>query len=371
MDRIELKKSAGENLPPFWGSFVLPILRYRKLTYVIVASSVLAAIAYSVMAKNMYTSSASILPSGETNRMSELKNLAAGSLDELDLGVLVQAPENSSMLYPKILSSRLISERILRRNYSFMHKNQNISMSLLEYLDAANVDYGLQGLKELIEIDTDMRTGIVLLSATTKYPELSAAVVRAYLEELDHYNVHHRRSRAADNEEFISRRLAEVSRELQQAEDTLRSFREKNMNYLRSDDPGLQLLLSRLQRNLELKSALYISLNQQHELARLGAAKDVPIVQVLDTGAVPLVKSSPRRSVILMAAFFGSLVCSVLLSLWLDLSYKRQIKRNIDRVITSPGVRLNKLEERLVERVAGIPCVSEQKDSRSDKNLED
>jgi uncharacterized protein involved in exopolysaccharide biosynthesis len=371
MDRIELKKSAGENLPPFWGSFILPILRYRKLTYVIVASSVLVAIAYSVMAKNNYTSAASILPSGEINRMSELKSLAAGSLDELDLGILVQAPENSSMLYPKILSSRLISEKILKRNYSFIHKNQNISMSLQEYLDAANIDYGMQGLKELIKIDTDMRTGIVQLLATTKYPELSSAIVHAYIEELDNYNVHHRRSRAAGSEKFISRRLAEVNRELQQAEDTLKSFREKNMNYLKSDHPGLQLLLSRLQRNVELKAALYMSLNQQHELARLEAAKDVPIVQVLDSGAVPLVKSSPRRSVILIAAFFGSLVCSVLLSLWLDLSYKRQIKRSIDRVISSPGVRLNKLEERLVERVAGIPCVSEQKNSRSDKNLED
>ena len=239
---------------------------------------------------------------------------------------------------------------------------------LLEVVDAANIDCAVQGLQELIEIDTDKRTGVVLLSATTEYPELSTAIVHAYLEELDNYNIHHRRSKAANNEKFISGRLAEVKHELQEAEDTLKSFREKNMNYLKSDDPGLQLHLSRLQRDVELKAGLYISLNQQHEIARLGAAKDIPIVQVLDVGAVPLVKSSPRRSIILLAAFFGSLICSVLLSLWLDLSSKRQIKRNIDKVIASPGVRLNKLEECLVERVAGIACISEQKNSLAEKN---
>lgn len=371
MDRIELKKSSSENLPPFWESFVLPILRYKKLTYIIVTSSVLVALAYCVIVKNEYTSTASILPSGETSRMSELKNLAAGSLDELDLSLMVQVPDNSSVLYPKVLSSRLISEKILKRDYLFADKNQHILMSLQEYLDTDNIDLALHGLGELIKIDTDKRTGVVSLSATTRYPELSAAIVGAYLEELDNYNIHHRRSRAGNNEEFISKRLVEVKHELQQAEDTLKSFKEKNMNYLKSDDPGLQLQLSRLQRDVELKAGLYISLNQQHEIARLEAAKDVPIVQVLDVGAVPLVKSSPRRSIILLAAFFGSLICSVLLSLWLDLSSKRQIKRNIDRVISSPGVRLNKLEERLVERVAGIACISEQKNSLAEKNLDE
>lgn len=371
MDRIELKKLASQNLPPFWESFVLPVLRYKKLTYIIVACSVLVAVAYCVIARNEYTSTASILPSGETNRMSELKNLAAGSLDELDLGVMVQAPENSSMLYPDVLSSRLISEKILKRNYSFAHKNRNISMSLQEYLDIDNIDLALQELGGVIKIDTDKRTGIVSLSATTRYPELSAAIVDTYLEELDNYNIHHRRSRAHNNEEFISRRLAQVKNELRQAEDTLRSFKEKNMNYLKADDPGLQLQLSRLQRNVELKAGLHMSLNQQHEMARLEAARDVPIVQVLDVGAVPLVKSSPRRSIILLAAFFGSLICSVLLSLWLDLFSRRQVKRNIDRVISSPGVRLNKLEERLFGRLVGIARISEQEYSPVEKNIDE
>jgi uncharacterized protein involved in exopolysaccharide biosynthesis len=300
--------------------------------------------------KNKYTSTASILPSAPATLSSELKDMAAGTLGELGLGA-APSLENVSALYPSVLTSRLISERMLQRRITFSHGSKTKSMTLAEYIDAPNFDRALRRLKKIVRVESDKKTGVITLLVTTEYPEFSAAVARAYLEELDNYNINYRQSTATENEKFTSRRLREIRAELERAEDTLRSFRASNMNYMVSNDPSLQLESARLSREVDIKATLYLTMAQQNELARIEAAKDVPVVQVLDRGSVPQEKSSPRRSLYMAAALFGSLVLSVFLALWIELSVKREVNRNLRLVISSPEVRMSPLEARIVRRL--------------------
>jgi uncharacterized protein involved in exopolysaccharide biosynthesis len=354
MDRITLKSNLAESPSLFWESLVLPTLRYKKLTYIIVSSSVCVALIVCLLLPNNYTSSASILPSGAASISSELKDLAAGSLGELGLGAAAQAPDNSSALFPNILTSRIVSEKILCRNYSFCHKGRSENMTLTEYLGSSNLDRSLIKLKKILQIDTDRKTGVIRLSATTTYPELSAAVVHAYLQELDDYNIHHRQSTASENAKFTGHRLDEIKIELAAAEDTLRSFKSSNMNYMVSNDPGLTLELSRLEREVDLKSTLYLTMSQQNEMAKIEAAKDIPVVQILDYGAVPLEKSSPRRSIIMIASFFGSLFFSLVLCLWIDISKKRGLRQNIKSIVERPEIQMNRIESGIARRIVRI-----------------
>ena len=126
MDRMTLKKTSGEAPSPFWDSFVLPLLRYRQMTYTVVGVTVAVALLYCLIIPNQYTSTATILPTSANDQLSELKDLAAGSLGELGLGSMMQAQENSSALYPRVLTSRLISENVLRRSYEFTDGDEEI-----------------------------------------------------------------------------------------------------------------------------------------------------------------------------------------------------------------------------------------------------
>lgn len=362
MDRMILKNTSASTLSPFFGSVVLPILKHKKMSYLIVASSMAVTLIYCLLVKNQYASTATMLPSGNNNISSELKDLAAGSLGELGLGSSNQASENSSALFPNILASRLLTEKILTRNYTFNHKSRSRSMTLEDYIDAPNRDLALRNLRKLVRIESERRTGVITLSVTTRYPELSAAVVHAYLEELDDYNVHHRQYKAAENEKFTFSRLREIKEELGRAEDSLATFLNYNRNYMNSSDAGLQMELSRLQRDVDLKSSLYLTVSQQYELARLEAAKDIPVVQVLDRGAVPTVKSGPQRSAYLLGSLLGSLLAALLASLWLELSIRRGLKHNLEQVISSPEVKMNKIESRIASRIAGISVAADREE---------
>ena len=181
MDRMIIKSPTMDKESVFWESFVLPILKYKKLTYIIVGSAVLAMLILCLIINNRYTSIATILPSGNSGLSSDIKDLAAGSLSELGLGASMQAPENSSALFPDILTSRLISEEVLNRSYSFNHNFKPKSMTFYEYIDAPNFDMAIIKLKKLVNIYTDKRTGVITLSVTTEYPELSAAVVTTFI----------------------------------------------------------------------------------------------------------------------------------------------------------------------------------------------
>jgi tyrosine-protein kinase Etk/Wzc len=60
--------------------------------------------------------------------------------------------------------------------------------------------------------------------------------------------------------------------------------------------PELQLDYVRKQREVKYHEALFDMLSRQYEAARLDAAHDAPVIQVLDPASYPDTKSSPKRS---------------------------------------------------------------------------
>ena len=344
MQRFVAKKTVDDISSPFWRTVVFPVLRYRKMIYLIVATSVVVTVAYCLIIPNKYTSTATILPSGHPDQLTQLSQIATGSLGDLGIGSMIQAPENSSVLYPKVLSSRLISEKVLGTEFTYRSGTLTITETLDDYIGARNRDLALRELSSMVDISLDRSTGVVTLAVTTEHPELSADIVHAYLEELNVYNVSYRQSKARDNELFIASRLEQVKTELTNAEDSLRAFQEENLNYLISSDPTLRSDLSRLQREVSAKEALYLSLTEKYELAKLEAAKDIPVVQVLDRGSVPAIKTSPHRSVYVLGALIGSFFAAIMLALALDIAKKRQVRGNLESLIGSSEVRPNRLE---------------------------
>lgn len=299
-----------------WTDLVAAVVARRKLIYAIVGTTTILAVTVSLLLSNRYTARAVILPSGERTNLQKLAGLAGGSLLGLGIDPSAVGIENSSLLFPDVLKSRTVREGVLAATFRFPRGKRTVETTLLEYFGVRSLDRGVKRLKNVTDITMNPKTGVIALEVTLEHPELSAAVANEFIRQLDRYNQETRLSKAKDNEAFIARRLEEVGGELRTAEDDLEKFQAQNRNYYAALAPDLTKELKRLQREVEVKNQVFLTLTQQHELAKIEAKRDLPIVQVLDYARPPEVKSFPQRSLIVLAAFMLSLAFSIFWALW-------------------------------------------------------
>ncbi len=264
------------------------LLRHSRLIVgVTLAAGLIAAVAM-LLAPNKYTSHASILPSGGSQKLGGIMGLAGS----LGIGPASGADENSSMLYPSILKSNVVRDGVLAEHYP----TQNGSVTLDDYFEIEDPNELRAALSRMTSVAVDKKLGVISLGVETTDPVLSQAVMGAYLERLEDYLNNKRRSQAAENEDYLERQQAQGRAELTAAEEQLKEFMKSNRNWSISDDPELQTELARMKREVTLKSETYLLLTQQLEMARLDSRKDVPIVRVLDPPSLPTVKSGPART---------------------------------------------------------------------------
>jgi uncharacterized protein involved in exopolysaccharide biosynthesis len=260
---------------------------------------------------NRYTSVAKILPSGKTDQIAELKDLAG-------LRGFSSSDENSSELYPIILTSRQIGQTLVERSIDFRHGSARMSLTLEEYFKKGDRDYLLAQLAKITSVSMDKKMGVIDIAVETKYPGLSQAILTGYIDELENYNIHKRKSQAKQAALYLKTQLRDVEKELKACEDKLEQFQNKNRGWASSANPDIIKLLSRFRRDIEIQSTTYLTLRQEYELAKLNAQKDIPIVRVLDLPSLPSVKSGPRRLGTIIIAGLTGFVLSFIVIVFID-----------------------------------------------------
>ncbi|MBC8490742.1 MAG: hypothetical protein H8D45_32395 [Bacteroidetes bacterium] len=82
--------------------------------------------------------------------------------------------------------------------------------------------------------------------------------------------------------------------------------------------PELGIQLVRLQREVEIQNTLFTFLTQQYEEAKIQEARDTPTVQLLDKAVLPIKRSSPKRTIIVIVSGLGSVFLSVVFVFFLE-----------------------------------------------------
>ncbi|MDF1544065.1 MAG: Wzz/FepE/Etk N-terminal domain-containing protein [bacterium] len=267
---------------------LLQIIRsnFRLIAIVTLAIMIISAVV-TLSTPDRFSSRASLLPSGQTDRMASIKLLAGLSSKSTN--------ENSSELFPLILRSNSVRDSVLAANYSLTVEGSKTSYRLSDYLGSDNQDLLRERLSAITAIDTDTKTGLIEIAVETTAPELSQAVTTEYLVQLNRYNVQERQTEAGRTAEYLERELAEKRTELSRAEDSLSLFQSYNRNWRTSSDPGLLTELAALKRDVEIKAEVFAFLSRELESARLETQKDTPVIRVLDHPSLPTIKSGPRR----------------------------------------------------------------------------
>ena len=160
----------------------------------------------------------------------------------------------------------------------------------------------------------DRLTSLIKITVTLEDPVVSANVANFIGDQVQSYIQKENSAQTNKEKIFISDRLLIVKNELESIELELKNFKERNRGY--EDSPELFMIFSRLFREVETKKQLYITLQQQLELARIEEVKQTPILHILDYAVPPSRKSSPNRILFLAFSTIFGLISSSLASIF-------------------------------------------------------
>jgi len=113
--------------------------------------------------------------------------------------------------------------------------------------------------------------------------------------------------------------ISNLQREIEELQNSLDSLGKspfgtgENQLLLKiSEMPSLGLQWIRLKRNVEIQHQIFTFLTQQYEEAKLKEARDTPTVQLLDEPVQAEIKTSPRRTRMVILSFLLAGISSVL-----------------------------------------------------------
>ena len=225
---------------------------------------------------------------------------------------------------PDVVRSRLIASKAINQKWNIKNE-KSIDLKKLWNLNkipwyqsfySTTIDSiainekAIKKFNNHIEVNEDRISGLIKISTTFQDPYIAAGVANFIGNQVELYIQKENSAQSTKEKLFISERLLIVKRELEIAELELKNFKESNRGY--EDSAELFMIFSQLFREVEAKKEVYLTLQQQLELARIEEVKQSPILHILDHAVPPIRKSFPNRSLFLMiSAFLGILISSL------------------------------------------------------------
>ena len=198
-----------------YGLYLL-IARWRKLILRNVLLVCIVAVVVLLLLPNWYKATTSILP---PERESGFMGLASSLLQGIGAfggqEMVLPAFATPSNVYASILRSRTVVEAVVRKHdLMTRYHARTMDDAVRQCLSHTSVRVGPEGFVILTFEDTNRQR--------------AADVANSFVEALNRINRDVSSARARSNRVFLEERLAATSQSLATAEDTLRSFQEKN-----------------------------------------------------------------------------------------------------------------------------------------------
>jgi uncharacterized protein involved in exopolysaccharide biosynthesis len=284
-----------------------PPQRFRGPLLLTLAAGLVAAV-ISIFLPNYYKSEVRILSdAGNAGG----PNLRAGVWAPSAVPETVSNREDGpTIIFADILKSRRMAETLLQASYTYPLKagrfgeTHQVHGTLLNYLGADNVDRGIAGLKSVLVVQRDMKSGLLTLTVETRSPELSMQVVQLAAKSLKDFLVELSQAAGKTKAEFTQGRLTVVNEKFESLGREFLNFEEVNRNWQESPSPSVRYRGDRLKDDLELWKQVKGNLTLNHEQALLEARNDTQNVLILDPGNLPHDKSRPSRALVVFLTMF-------------------------------------------------------------------
>tara|TARA_Y100001958_G_scaffold30445_1_gene19629 strand:+ start:46390 stop:47559 length:1170 start_codon:yes stop_codon:yes gene_type:complete len=283
-----------------------------KKTQIIVTAFIFTfiGISSSFLFKKYYEAEITLYPAKDATSqgLGQFQSLAS------NLGINT-ANKDQNFNIPDVVKSRLIATKAVNQKWK-IENGEFVNLVKLWKMDRApwynfsntknqdSIIYIEKAIKKFsthIDVFEDKFTGLIKISSTFQDPLIAAAVANFISIQVEKYIQKENSAQSTREKIFISDRLSIVKIELEESELSLKDFKERNRGY--EDSPELFMIYSQLFREVEAKKEVYLTLQQQLELARIEEVKQSPILHILDHAAPPIQKKSPNRK--MFALVFG------------------------------------------------------------------
>jgi uncharacterized protein involved in exopolysaccharide biosynthesis len=298
----------------------------------------------AVVSPTKYTASSTFVPQlseGQTN--SPLGGLA--SLAGINLSAIMgsQPQDIPPSLYPQIAESipyrlALLDAKVGSNDTSFRKYvlDQSSGASILSILKKYTI--GLPGLllnnqndadgttvsslfqvteedrglfnflAQVLSIEVDDQEGLVSISVELADRMVAAQLAQAATDLLQSNIIAFKSQSARNNLDFIESQFESKRKEFEEIQDSIAIFKDENLNITSA---LYQNQLTRLESQFTVTSSVFQELAGQVEQAKIQVNKDTPIFTIIEPVSVPLKRSKPKRTMMVVIWTFLGGVFSV------------------------------------------------------------
>lgn len=277
--------------------------RNRILIIIITGVFMVIGIVYALTATPIYKSTLTMYPASGGEKMGGLMSMAAS------FGMSTGGRAKTYNI-EDVVKSRTIAREIVLHKWKTARFDEPVNILRFHYIDVKDSVQALYAATgeyaNRVSVETNKETGLMKLNVETEDPVLSAEIANYLGKAVTKYVQEFQGSETQNNIDHINKRLLEVKNELSNIEDRAKDFKLNNRDM---SSPLTQIQYGRLERELQIKQQVYLTLNQQIELAQIEKIKKSPVINILDKAEVPLFKVRPKGSLICVVfTFLGGIL---------------------------------------------------------------
>ena len=286
----------------------------RKLiVYITIIFSIMG-IAFALLLPVKYNSTTIFITQNQETGSSSLSGVA--SLVGINLGSNSFGGEIPATMYPQIVQSvkfkRLLLQEIVDEKNNITLENFIAKHYLIEEIKEQNTsDLGMtlneeqyfNILTEILNVSVNQKDGFISISSEMPNAEYSAKVAKFSRELLQNIIIENKIETARQNLIFSEAQLIEKKKEFDDIYSKLAFFSDSNLNSVNSFVLNEK---NKLESEFQIISAVVEEISKQVEQAKLQLKKDTPVFSTIQEAVIPIRRSSPKRTqLVIIFAFVG------------------------------------------------------------------
>ena len=254
------------------------LLRNAVVLTLLPLAAAASAAAFALVHGSTWVAESRFMPNKSEDTATPVAGIAA------QLGISVGGSSGESIdFYGQLVRSPTLLREALAHTFTVNGRAETLEQLLAVKGDneRERTTNGVQMLQDAIQVIPDARSNLLAVRVSMRNGVLAEQVNQLLLDLVSKFNLDKRRTSAAVERSFVEARMRQAQADLRSAEAELEAFHSQNARYDRS--PRLTGQEARLQRTVELRQELYVSLAQAFEKARIDEVRNTPIITIVDS----------------------------------------------------------------------------------------
>lgn len=161
-------------------------------------------------------------------------------------------------------------------------------------------------LDQILSVEVDDQEGLVSIGVEFSDRKIAAQLAQAATDLLQTKIIAFKSQSARNNLQFVQGQFDAKRQEFEQIQDSIAMFKDQNLNITSS---LYQNQLTRLESQFTVTSSVFQELAGQVEQAKIQVNKDTPIFMIIEPVSVPLKRSKPQRTMmVIIWTFLGGVI---------------------------------------------------------------